>query len=92
MMIIGTVSGFGLTSKNETSENFIYYGNGVYYINNICINPEVHALKGLSQEEECFGHILSKIIEKNPDMETDIIVPYQEIGYTKGYYVVLQKI
>lgn len=91
-LIIGTVSGFEFQTKNETSENITDYGNGVYYIK--CTNPEIHEKKigNINQEKENFGEILSKLIEKNPNMETDIIIPYQEVGYTKGYYVVLQKI
>ncbi|MDD5639612.1 MAG: hypothetical protein PHR47_02295 [Candidatus Pacebacteria bacterium] len=70
--------------ENEIPENVISYGNGVYYIN--CVNPE-----GISQEKN-FGYMLSNLIEENRDMETDIIVPYQEGNYTKGYYVIFQKI
>lgn len=63
----------------------IDYGNGVYYI---ATNTPLESSKTPKEETRSFGVELSELISRNNTMEVEVITPYEEMGYTKGYYVV----
>lgn len=67
----------------------IDYGNGVYYIS-MDSKIESHHFDKVKPQKKPFGERLSELVFNHSQEKMITMIPYQEIGYTQGYYIIFK--